>query len=162
MIVRNPELVGEASGPQVALFADASATGETASVQRVRLPAGADGASPHFHTRSTELFYVLDGALDMLVGEELVAVEAGGLAVIPPNTVHAFAAGPAVPATALIVLTPGVERFGYFRLLRDVATGAAAPSDLVAAQDQYDNHFVDSPLWRERPRGGRTIPLDPR
>ncbi|CAM3571717.1 cupin domain-containing protein [Tsukamurella ocularis] len=152
MIVENPEIVGGASGPRVALFADASATGGAASVQRVHLPAGADGASPHFHTRSTEVFYVLDGSLEMLVGDDLRVVEAGGLAVIPPNTVHAFAAGPAAPAAALIVLTPGVERFGYFRKLRDVATGAAAPSDLMAAQDEYDNHFVDSPIWRERPR----------
>lgn len=152
MIVRNPELVRGATGPQVALFADASDTGGAASVQRVHLPGGADGASPHFHTRSTEVFYVLDGALDMLVDDEIVVVEEGGLAVIPPNTVHAFAAGPEASATALIVLTPGVERFGYFRLLRDAAAGVAAPSDLVAAQDEYDNHFVDSVVWRERRR----------
>lgn len=153
MIFRNAETVGAGSGPEIDLFADASATDGAASVQRVRLPAGADGASPHFHNRSTEVFYVLDGALEMLIDEDLVMVEAGSLAVVPPNTVHAFAAGPAASASALIVLTPGVERFGYFRLLRDVASGAAAPSELVAAQEEYDNHFVDSRVWRERVRG---------
>lgn len=153
MISENPEIVGEAEGPRIALLADASATGGAASVQRVHLPAGADGASPHFHTRSTEVFYVIDGALDMLVDDQLVVVEEGGLAVIPPNTVHAFAAGPEASATALIVLTPGVERFGYFRLLRDVASGVSTAPDLVAAQDEYDNHFVDSPAWSERGRG---------
>ncbi|WP_231706605.1 MULTISPECIES: cupin domain-containing protein [Tsukamurella] len=151
--MQDPEIVGGEDGPQVALFVDAAATGGAVSVQRVHLPAGADGASPHFHTRSTEVFHILDGALEMLIGDELRVVAAGGLAVIPPDTVHAFAAHAGRAATALIVLTPGVERFGYFRLLRDVASGAAAPSELLAAQDEYDNHFVDSPLWRERPRG---------
>lgn len=153
MIVQDPEIIGGDEGPQVSLFADASTTGGAASVQRVTLPAGADGASPHFHRLSTEIFHVVDAALEMLVGDELVVVRAGELAVIPPNTVHAFATTSSAPATALIVLTPGVERFGYFRLVRDVATGAAAPSDLAAAQHEYDNHFVDSPVWRSRPRG---------
>ena len=152
MIIRNTEIVGEGGGPQIDLFADASATDGAASVQRVRLPAGVDGASPHFHTRSTEIFYVLEGALEMLIDEDITVVGVGSLAVIPPNTVHAFAAGPAVATSALIVLTPGVERFGYFRLLRDIASGAAAPSELVAAKEEFDNHFVDSPVWRERAR----------
>lgn len=150
MIISEPDIIGAGAGPEIALFADASATGGAASVQRVHLPAGADGASPHFHTRSTELFYVLDGALQMLIGDELVELSAGGLAAIEPHTVHAFAALPGAPACALIVLTPGVERFGYFRLLRDVAAGSATPQDLRAAQDEYDNHFVESAVWRER------------
>lgn len=153
MIVQDPEIIGGGDGPQVALFADASSTGGVASVQRVVLPAGSDGAAPHFHRLSTEIFHVVDGALEMLVDDELVVVGAGALAVIPPNTVHAFAATSDATATALIVLTPGVERFGYFRLLRDVAAGTAVPADLLAAQDEYDNHFVDSPVWRSRPRG---------
>ncbi|KXO91908.1 hypothetical protein AXK56_01970 [Tsukamurella pulmonis] len=153
MFVRKPETLGGGSGPQIALLADASATGGAASVQRVHLPAGTDGASPHFHTMSTEIFAVLDGALEMLVGDELALVEEGELAVIAPNTVHAFAAPASTSASALIVLTPGVERFGYFRLLQSFASGAATPADLLAAQDEYDNHFVDSPLWRDRPRG---------
>lgn len=150
MIVQDPEIVGGAGGPQVALYADASDTGGAASVQRVSLPGGADGASPHFHTLSTEIFHVVEGELELLVGEEIVTVRAGGVAVIPPNTVHAFAAAPGSPTSALIVLTPGVERFGYFRLLEAIGSGAAEPSELVAAQDEYDNHFVDSPLWRGR------------
>lgn len=152
MLFQIPEVLGTGSGPEIALFADAAATGGAASVQRVHLPAGADGAAPHFHTASTEIFYVLDGRLQMLAGDDVIAVSAGELAVIEPRTVHAFAATASSPATALIVLTPGVERFGYFRLLRDVALGAAGPADLLAAQDRYDNHFVDSAVWRDRDR----------
>ncbi|MBS4099812.1 cupin domain-containing protein [Tsukamurella paurometabola] len=155
MIVLEPEMIAAGDGgPKVALLADASATGGAASVQRVDLPAGVDGASPHYHTRSAEVFHVLHGALEMLIGDDVVEVPAGALVVIEPNTVHAFAAPPSSAASALIVLTPGVDRFGYFRLLRDVASGERAPSELLAAQDEYDNHFVDSPPWRARRDAG--------
>jgi hypothetical protein len=45
------------------------------------------------------------------------------------------------------VITPGVERFGYFRLLARVLQGQATPDELLA-QDRYDNYFLDSPEWR--------------
>lgn len=46
------------------------------------------------------------------------------------------------------MLTPGVERFGYFRLLAGVLAGQRPPIDLQQAQSEYDNHFVDSPVWK--------------
>jgi hypothetical protein len=44
--------------------------------------------------------------------------------------------------------TPGVERFEYFRLLGRLQQGQASLEDLLAAQDRFDNHFLDSPEWR--------------
>ena len=46
------------------------------------------------------------------------------------------------------MITPGVERFGYFRLLARLLQGQATPDELLAAQDRYDNYFLDSPEWR--------------
>ena len=37
--------------------------------------------------------------------------------VVPPDTAHAFATAPGRAADFLIVLVPGLERFGYFRLV---------------------------------------------
>jgi hypothetical protein len=48
----------------------------------------------------------------------------------------------------LIVLTPGIERFGYFRLLERLGKGEATLDELLESQDLYDNHFLDSPAWR--------------
>lgn len=132
----------------VRLLADASATSGALSTQRVTLGSGADGASPHLHKSSSELFFILDGSAQLLAGADVLTLQAGDLAVVPPDTAHAFAAPPAATADLLIVITPGVERFEYFRLLARFAQGQATFDDLLAVQDRFDNHFLNSPEWR--------------
>jgi quercetin dioxygenase-like cupin family protein len=134
------------------LLADSDATGGALSVMRAALGEGADGALPHTHTKSAELFYVLDGRLQILTGDQVVTAEAGDLAVVPPNMAHAFGAAPGHPAELLILLAPGIERFGYFRLLDRVARGEATIDDILATQDLYDNHFLESPAWQSARR----------
>jgi quercetin dioxygenase-like cupin family protein len=134
--------------PAVRLLADSSATGGALSAQRVFLGRGAEGANPHRHTRSSEMFYVLDGSVQILAGTEVVTMQQGDLAVVPPHLPHAFAATADSGADLLIMITPGVERFGYFRLLARLQMGQATRDDLLAAQDPYDNYFLDSPEWR--------------
>ena len=56
------------------LLADSSATHGALSSHRVQLGRGADGAVPHQHRGAAELFFVLDGALDVLAGEEVLSV----------------------------------------------------------------------------------------
>ncbi|MFC4602847.1 cupin domain-containing protein [Rhodococcus kronopolitis] len=129
------------------LLFDSAATGGALSTLEVRLRAGANGAAPHFHTRSSELFYVVEGELRVLAGDRIETVGAGGSLVVPRLMPHAFGATPDSAARVLIVLTPGVERFEYFRLLARIQAGEATLDELAAAQDEYDNHFVDAPLW---------------
>ncbi len=40
--------------------ADSSSTGGALSTQRVTLTGGADGAKPHWHNNSAEMFFLLD------------------------------------------------------------------------------------------------------
>jgi mannose-6-phosphate isomerase-like protein (cupin superfamily) len=134
--------------PAMRLLADSSVTGGALSAQRVFLGRGAEGANPHRHTRSSELFYILDGSAQLLAGTEVVTMRQGDLAVVPPHLPHAFAATAGSGADLLIVITPGIERFGYFRLLARLQQGQATPDELLAAQDRYDNYFLDSPEWR--------------
>ena len=55
------------------LLADSSATGGALSTVQASLADGADGASPHHHGGSAELFYVLDGSAQLLSGEQVAA-----------------------------------------------------------------------------------------
>lgn len=72
---------------------------------------------------------------------------------MPPGLPHAFAAEPDAGADVLIVITPGVERFDYFRLLDRVSKGTADPRELLDSQERFDNFFVESATWqRARPR----------
>ena len=47
-----------------------------------------DGAKPHFHKRSTELYYVLDGGGTVTLDGEAHEVSRGSLVHIPPGVVH--------------------------------------------------------------------------
>jgi mannose-6-phosphate isomerase-like protein (cupin superfamily) len=109
---------------------------------RLTLGPGRDGAKPHYHALSTELFYVLDGTMAFVLGEETATVAKGGLVVMPPGLPHAFGAAPGVGADLLAVLTPGVERFGYFRQLGRVQHGLEPFGGLLPEQERYDVHFV--------------------
>ena len=50
----------------IRLLADASNTNGALSTQRVTLGPGADGASPHLHKGSSELFFVVEGSVQIL------------------------------------------------------------------------------------------------
>lgn len=49
-----------------------------------------DGAEPHFHRRHADSFYVLEGELAFLVGDEEVLLQAGACVCAPPGLVHGF------------------------------------------------------------------------
>jgi mannose-6-phosphate isomerase-like protein (cupin superfamily) len=148
VIVRSAdaEVVGEAP-TTVRLLADGSATGGALSTQRVTLIGGAHGARPHHHARSAELFFMIDGTAQFLAGDEVVTTGRGDLVVVPPGRTHAFAAAHGHNADLLIVITPGVERFEYFRHLERIATGEQPPESLLEVQELYDNYFENSSAW---------------
>jgi quercetin dioxygenase-like cupin family protein len=152
VIVRSAEaeVIGR-SPVTIRLLADSGSTGGALSTQRVTLDSGADGAKPHRHNGSAEMFYMLDGTAQLLSGEQVVTAERGDLVVVPPGLPHAFAAAPGEGADILIVITPGVERFEYFRHLERIAYGKVPPESLLDVQEIYDTYFLSSEAW-ERAR----------
>ncbi|GAB4057623.1 cupin domain-containing protein [Catellatospora paridis] len=148
VVVRSAEaeVIGRAP-TTIRLLADSSATGGALSTQRVTLLDGADGARPHHHGNSAELFYVLDGVAQLLSGDQVVTAERGDLVVVPPGLNHAFAAASGEDADILIVITPGIERFEYFRHLERIAFGKLPPESLLEVQELYDTYFRASPAW---------------
>lgn len=133
----------------VTLLADTAATGGELTSHRSIFRAGKDGAPPHTHQHASELFYLLDGALRVLVGEEIVTLRTGDFLLVPPNVAHAFEAAE-TDAEVLFVLTSAKPRFDYYRLLEQVYRGEVDPAELAATQDLYDNHYVSSPAWTTR------------
>jgi hypothetical protein len=111
---------------------------------------GADGARPHQHKRASELFFVITGSVDILAGDDVITARAGDLAVVPPESMHAFAnESDREPADVLIIFGPGIERFDYFRLLHRIVAGEANISEVLASQERFDNWFSDSAAWKE-------------
>ncbi|HLL32812.1 MAG TPA: cupin domain-containing protein [Streptomyces sp.] len=130
------------------LLVDASGTGGVLGANRLVLGEGADGARPHYHAVSWELFHVLDGTVDFLLGDRMTSVGAGGLVAVPPGMPHAFGAAPGTGADLLVVLTPGIERFDYFRALGRIQHGLEPFEMLLPEQERYDVHFLDPAVWQ--------------
>jgi mannose-6-phosphate isomerase-like protein (cupin superfamily) len=157
MTVLNPVLVHEAdaevlesSSMRNMLLADADATDAALNANRAILVPGADGPPPHFHTGSAEMFFILDGSLQALAGDRVVTLDKGDFLVVPRNMPHAFAAPPGAQADVLMVFAPAIpDRFEYFRLIDRVMKGQASPQEILDSQDRFDNHFLDSPIWRQ-------------
>ncbi|WP_433202211.1 cupin domain-containing protein [Nocardia sp. CA-107356] len=144
----------------VRLYADHDMTGGKLSANRAYLPAGTDGPPPHYHSTSAELFYLLGGTLRVLAGDEIHVIGAGDFLLIPPNMTHAWAAPATASADVLVIFTPGIERFDYFRLGDRIRKGEASPLEILDTQERFDNHFVDSPIWRQAQKGDDRGRLD--
>lgn len=69
-----------------------------------------DGAKPHFHKRSTELYYVLDGSGSVVLDGVEHAVSAGSIVHIPPGVVH----GARGRMRVLVVGIPDIAEDDYF------------------------------------------------
>lgn len=90
------------------------ATGEQTAGAYTLLEQSCAGAPPplHVHDDEEEAFYVLDGSLDVHIGDEVVEATAGSFCLVPRGTVHSFRSTSETPARMLVLLSPpGFERF---------------------------------------------------
>ncbi|WP_191245215.1 cupin domain-containing protein [Amycolatopsis deserti] len=138
------EVLADAPGSRITLLTDT----DTLTSNRATFEPGATGAPPHFHTKATEVFFVLSGRLTVLFDDEVVTLGEGDFLTVPPRVPHAFAPAPGSAADVLVTFTPGMDRFDYYRLLDRVNRGEADPREIRESQERYDNHYVDSPVWR--------------
>ncbi|MDR7167065.1 mannose-6-phosphate isomerase-like protein (cupin superfamily) [Nocardia kruczakiae] len=132
----------------ITLLTDAGQTGGALTANKATLRKGSPGAPAHFHTAATEMFLVLNGSVRILLGENIVRLEQGDFLTVPPTVPHAFAPAAGADAELLVVFTPGLHRFDYYRLLERVHRGEASVEEIRAISQRYDNHYVDSPVWR--------------
>ena len=157
VVVRAADTEVLGGGPTTTqLLADADTTNGAISANRVVLRPGAVGPTPHYHTGSAEIFFVIHGLLQTLVGDRIVELGEGDFLVVPRTLPHAFAATPDHEADVLIVFAPAqTARFEYFRLVDQVLKGQASPHEILDSQARFDNHFIDSPVWRDRSTGAQ-------
>ena len=72
------------------------------------------GAPPplHVHDAEEEAFYVLDGMLDLHLGDRITKAGPGAFCLVPRGTAHTFNSIGETPARILVIISPpGFERF---------------------------------------------------
>ena len=142
----------------------------TYSLMEQLMPAKA-GPPPHVHDQGEEVFYILDGELDLQLGDKVVIGTSGQLVRIPAGTPHAFAVRPetarvlnfyvpaaldlqvamlGTPATSPILPPPGAQRpptaeqeQAFTQRVHDLATQTmSAQQDLLG---EYRDHGAAHP-----------------
>lgn len=103
---------------------------------------GTDGASPHIHKQLTEIFYVVEGHIELVLNQEHISTEPGALMLVPENTPHGFSNPGTVRAKLLIMFCPADSREQYFEGLAELTKEGRQPSqeellDLMHRFDQY-------------------------
>jgi quercetin dioxygenase-like cupin family protein len=93
----------------------------------------------HYHTKIEELFYVLDGELDLRCGEQTVRGGPGTFVFVPPGAAHAFGNSSSKPGRMLLVTAPPGHEI-YFDELRDLVArgGKPDPDALARLREKYD------------------------
>ncbi len=86
------------------------------------------GASPHFHERHTDAFFLLEGELEFTLGRERHLGRAGTAVVVPPGNVHAFTSHGSGRARFLNIHAPDS---GFTDFLRARTRGEDASFDSV-------------------------------
>ncbi|MEO5877335.1 MAG: cupin domain-containing protein [Streptosporangiaceae bacterium] len=150
VLVRADQAEALADGPTslITLLADSGATGGALTANRATFQPGSPGAPAHFHTRATEMFFVLSGSMRILVDDRIVRLGEGDFLTVPPTVPHAFAPAAGSAAELLVVFTPGMERFDYYRLLERVYRGEASVQEIRDSSERFDNHYFESAVWQ--------------
>ena len=112
------------SGTVARFVATGAATRGDFGLYRWEMPGDTGGASGHFHRTFSESFYVLEGNPSFFDGETWTQGQPGFFLYVPRGGIHGFKNDSPVPATFLILFSPGIAREGYFEALAEIgATG---------------------------------------
>jgi quercetin dioxygenase-like cupin family protein len=107
------------------------------SLLEVTFAAG-KGVDPHFHKLHSDSFYVLEGEVELHVGDRVVHGRPGTYVLAPPNVVHWFRNVSDAPVRMLNLHTPGGFA-QYRRELADLrAQGIEPDGAFFARHDVYD------------------------
>ncbi|TDI88266.1 MAG: cupin domain-containing protein [Chloroflexi bacterium] len=101
------------------------------------------GPGPHVHHTDIETFYVLDGAVEFRLGDEIAVLEKGGFALVPRGQVHAFTTLGDDPARLLVTVLPaGFEHF-FEEMQAMLSQGMEIQQVYKMAQDKYSTTFFE-------------------
>ncbi|HWB82533.1 MAG TPA: cupin domain-containing protein [Bryobacteraceae bacterium] len=92
----------------------------------------------HLHRHDDEIWYVLEGELRVLVGDEEIAARVGSAVLAPRRTPHTYWNPGPGRARYLLVMTSNI-----FSLIREIhATEDRSPPKLRALFEKYDSELL--------------------
>jgi quercetin dioxygenase-like cupin family protein len=96
-------------------------------------------AVPHVHDEHEEVFYVLDGEIEYLIGSQWTRATAGTTIFIPPGTVHAFRNRGPHAARQLMICGPSE----IMQMMEELSQVPSAQWEQV--HERYHSHYAPDP-----------------
>jgi len=134
-IVRLPDEGESASlGATTVRFLAQQTDADALAVTEATLAPGFPGARPHTHAQTYDGYYVLEGSVWFLLGDEELSAPAGTFVLVPPGVVHAFSNPGHEPARILNFIQPaGLEQY-----LKEAAKFPWDPAAMAEIASRYD------------------------
>ncbi len=114
-------------GSRVRFLVDSADTGGSWSMTEHYCPALFAGPPPHLHQDFDESFYILDGAVKVLVSGQSAIARAGDTLIVPRNTMHTFSNPFLTPCRFLTKFTPG----GFEKFFEAIGVPPVSATDLL-------------------------------
>jgi quercetin dioxygenase-like cupin family protein len=137
-----PQVVAPGEGTTVKLFGvrfrykivSADSGGALAAME-VEIPARTL-VKPHSHAREDEFSLVLNGAVGVRIGDQVLTAEQGSWLVKPRGTPHAMWNAASEPATVIEIVAPGGLE-AYFEKLAPILAEHRTPPEYYQLADDY-------------------------
>lgn len=125
----------------VTVKAGGSDTNGTISVHEEWHGADDTGIPRHFHEHLDEMFYVLEGDMRFVVGEQESVAGPGTFVYVPRGTIHAWRPVGTGPVRQLLVVIPGGFE-GYFDQMQSLPPFEENPGAWRELGERWDVHVV--------------------
>ena len=112
------------------------------------------GPPPHIHHNQVETFYIVDGQVEVLLGDQVYEAKAGDFVHVSKGTAHRFINRSQTPAKLVITFVPAGDIEQFFREVFEQLTDRSAslpPLDdafiqrMLAATERYDVEVLPPP-----------------
>ncbi len=134
------------NGACIHVKATAEETNRAHSLIELTVPGNTPGAPLHYHQTFIESFYVLEGEIQVIRGDEILNATTGTLLHMPIGTVHGYHNSSDKPARFLVICTPGGFDAYFTDLIAHMQRDPNWPStnhqELINFGRQHDTHYV--------------------
>ena len=106
------------------------------------------GPGQHIHSDEDEALYILEGELNVKLGEEIFCVKSGSFVFLPRNVVHTFWRATEKPVKILVIISPPEFEDFFFDIVGDKQEidGEQFGERAMEIADRYNLEFVGPPL----------------
>ena len=102
-----------------------------------------EGAGIHVHENEEELVYLLQGQIEVTLGDQTMTVPQGSCAVLPRNIPHGYKNTGDVQSRLLAVLLPGKLDQFFVRLNQELSTDRDHDAVIGELCDQFGLSFIE-------------------